>query len=63
MKKSEIVINIKLSTETKELGAFILRKAKEYQCSNSAVVRKTLQDAMVLEEKRQLKNMPIFNKT
>jgi len=61
MEKDRILnMNIKLSTKPGELGAYIISKAKEFQCSNSAIVRKSLQDVKEAEERRQLKNMPMF---
>jgi len=60
--KKTISANIKLSTASGELGAFILRKSQEYECSYSAVIRKMIKDARDLEEKKRLKNMPIFKK-
>jgi len=62
MKKEEIHVNIKFSTKPNELGVFIKYIASENVCGYATAVRKIVNDAKKMYEKKQLKNMPLFKK-
>jgi len=62
MKSEMVSISLKLKKSPGELGAYVIQKAKENECSVSSTLRKIVKNAKEEEEKKQLKNMPLFKK-